>query len=71
MNTKTTKKHRFSVTLDNEVYQQASELARRNNISVSWVVRYAVSTFFKERGPTQEHQIPLPLSNFSNQQDRQ
>jgi len=69
MNAKTTKKHRFSVTLDDELYRQASELADRNKISVSWVVRYAVSNFFKEHGSMPGRQIPLPLSEFPDQHD--
>jgi predicted transcriptional regulator len=40
--------HRLSVTLTPEQHQELSEIARKNRVSVAWVVREAIERMMKE-----------------------
>jgi hypothetical protein len=43
--------HRLSVTLTPEQHQELSEIARKNRVSVAWVVREAIERMLKENMP--------------------
>jgi hypothetical protein len=55
------KEARLSVSFDEREYAELCALARRNNVSVAWMVRHAVHTLMqenRERGRTPK----LPLA---------
>ena len=43
--------HRLSVSLKDEHYSQIADLARRNRVSIAWVVREAVERMLLEEKP--------------------
>ena len=43
--------HRQSVSLTPEQHQQLSEIARKNRVSVAWVIREAIDRLLKEDMP--------------------
>lgn len=43
--------HRLSVTLTPEQHQELSEIARKNRVSVAWVVREAIERMLKDNMP--------------------
>lgn len=43
--------HRLSVSLTVEQYRELNEIARKNRVSVAWVVREAVDRLLKEDMP--------------------
>jgi len=43
--------HRLSVSLSAEQYNELSEIARKNRVSVAWVVREAIDRLLKENMP--------------------
>lgn len=49
---------RFSITLVEEQYKKISSLAERNDVSVAWIVRQAITQFLEESGD----QLALPFS---------
>lgn len=50
--------HRLSVSLSAEQHQQLNEIARKNRVSVAWVVREAVERLLKD---------DLPLLHVGNE----
>jgi predicted transcriptional regulator len=50
--------HRLSVSLSAEQHKQLSEIARKNRVSVAWVVREAVERLLKD---------DLPLLHVGNE----
>lgn len=43
--------HRQSVSLTEEQHRQLSEIARKNRVSVAWVIREAIDRLLKEDMP--------------------
>lgn len=43
--------HRLSVSLTADQHQQLSELARKNRVSVAWVVREAIERLLRDDMP--------------------
>jgi len=43
--------HRLSVSLTADQYQHLSELARKNRVSVAWVVREAIERLLRDDMP--------------------
>ncbi|TIS88440.1 CopG family transcriptional regulator [Mesorhizobium sp.] len=43
--------HRLSVSLNEEQYAQIADLARRNRVSIAWVVREALERMLTESQP--------------------
>lgn len=43
--------HRLSVSFDDDQYTQIAEIARRNRVSIAWVVREAVERMLTENQP--------------------
>ena len=43
--------HRQSVSLTPEQHQQLSEIARKNRVSIAWVIREAIDRLLKEDAP--------------------
>lgn len=43
--------HRLSVSLTAEQYRELSEIARKNRVSVAWVIREAIDRLLKEDMP--------------------
>ncbi|MGL4352452.1 MAG: ribbon-helix-helix domain-containing protein [Aeromonas popoffii] len=43
--------HRLSVSLSAEQHRELSEIARKNRVSVAWVVREAIDRLLKENMP--------------------
>ncbi|MBM4305141.1 MAG: ribbon-helix-helix protein, CopG family [Deltaproteobacteria bacterium] len=55
-------KHRITVTLEGESFDNISLLAKQSNVSISWIVRYAVDNLLNERKEGQHRQLVLPLA---------
>ena len=43
--------HRLSVSLTAEQYRELNEMARKNRVSVAWVVREAIERLLKDEMP--------------------
>jgi predicted transcriptional regulator len=43
--------HRLSVSLSDDQYARVAEVARRNRVSIAWVVREAVERMLDEKQP--------------------
>ncbi len=43
--------HRLSVSLTKEQYRQLSEIARKNRVSIAWVVREAIERLLRDDAP--------------------
>lgn len=43
--------HRLSVSLSDDQYARVAEVARRNRVSIAWVVREAVERMLEEKQP--------------------
>jgi predicted transcriptional regulator len=43
--------HRLSVSLSDDQYARVAELARRNRVSIAWVVREAVERMLDDKQP--------------------
>ncbi len=52
--------HRLSVSLDDEQYAQVADIARRNRVSIAWVVREAVDHLLTEKRPVLRQQRRRP-----------
>jgi Ribbon-helix-helix protein, copG family len=60
---KKNKEYRITVSLDEDVYQFISGIAKRNQLSIAWVIRYALDYFSKTlEGGTQLH-LPFGRKN--------
>ena len=52
---------RVTVSLKPEMYAQITEIAQASEVSISWVVRYAVERLISERNSGNLQQLTLPL----------
>jgi predicted transcriptional regulator len=43
--------HRLSVSLTEEQHLELNEIARKNRLSVAWVIREAIDRFLKDEKP--------------------
>ena len=59
-----TAKVRFSVTLDEQEYDELAVMARKHRVSMAWLVRHAVNEFCG-RYRSEDLQLPLHLAGTS------
>lgn len=50
--------HRLSISLSSEQHEMLLEIARRNRVSLAWVVREAVERLLKEEMPLFHTKLP-------------
>lgn len=53
------KTNRVTISLDDQDYAAIDMLARRGDVSLSWVIRHAIQSYIKDQGVQQD--LPLPL----------
>lgn len=51
--------HRLSISLNDEQYRQISDIARRNRVSIAWVMREAVERLLSDQQPLFHIRKPL------------
>lgn len=56
---------RITVSLDEKVQATLSVLARRQDVSVAWLVRRAVSDFIDQHGQLVQPELPLSRTESS------
>lgn len=61
--TNKTLKQRVSVGFDKDTYENLTTIADENDVSIAWVIRYAVQSFFRERDAGKKQQLILPFGN--------
>ena len=61
MTKKPKEKERVTVTFDGQSYTRLNEIAVKGDVSISWVIRYAVDNFLKELDNGQHQPPALPL----------
>jgi predicted transcriptional regulator len=54
-------KQRITISLVKEVFERISSIASENDVSIAWVIRYAVDKFLKEWREGRQEQLFLPL----------
>jgi len=54
-------KQRITISLVKEVFESISSIASENDVSIAWVIRYAVDRFLKEWREGLQEQLFLPL----------
>ena len=54
-------KQRISISLVKESFENVSSIASENDVSIAWVIRYAVDKFLKEWREGRQEQLFLPL----------
>ena len=54
-------KQRITISLVKESFENVSSIASENDVSIAWVIRYAVDKFLKEWGEGRQEQLFLPL----------
>jgi len=54
-------KQRITISLVKESYENISSIASENDVSIAWVIRYAVDKFLKEWREGRQEQLFLPL----------
>jgi hypothetical protein len=62
--------HRISVNLDQKTFQDLSAIAQANDVSVSWLARYAVNELVALQRAGRVVQLPLTLKEARNASDR-
>ena len=55
-------RQRITISLDKESMKSVSSIASENDVSIAWVIRYAVDNFLKEWKEGRQGQLFLPLS---------
>lgn len=60
-------KRRITITLNEDIFKNISNIATKNDISIERVIRYAVDNLLKEREEGQHHQLVLPLIKHTAQ----
>ena len=60
------KGHRITVSLSASNHDKLVDLSAQYDVSVSWLVRHAVSDFLERHGKG-ETQLPLPLGQIERQ----
>jgi len=53
------KKHRITVSLDEDAFESISRIADSSHVSIGWVIRYAVDFFLEERAEGQQLLLPF------------
>jgi predicted transcriptional regulator len=56
-------KHRITITLDEDAFKNLSRMATQNDVSIAWVMRYAVDNLLKEEKEGRHQQLVLPFIN--------
>jgi len=54
-------RQRITVSLDMESLKSVSSIASKNDVSIAWVIRYAVDNFLKECKEGRQEQLFLSL----------
>jgi len=54
-------KQRITISLVKESFEYVSSIASENDVSIAWVIRYAVDKFLKEWREGRQEQLFLPL----------
>jgi len=54
-------RQRITVSLDRESLKSVSSIASENDVSIAWVIRYAVDNFLKEWKEGGQEQLLLSL----------
>jgi len=54
-------KQRITISLIKESFENVSSIASENDVSIAWVIRYAVDKFLKEWREGRQEQLFLPL----------
>jgi predicted transcriptional regulator len=54
-------RQRITISLDRESLKSVSSIASENDVSIAWVIRYAVDNFLKEWKEGRQEQLFLPL----------
>jgi hypothetical protein len=54
-------KQRITISLVKESFENLSSIASENDVSIAWVIRYAVDKFLKEWIEGRQEQLFLPL----------
>ena len=52
-------KHRITVSLDRDAFENISRIADNNHVSIGWVIRYAVDYLLSDK--LESKQLLLPL----------
>lgn len=55
-------KRRITITLDKDTFNNISDMAAENDVSIARVIRYAVDNLLKEREKGNHQQLVLPFS---------
>jgi len=56
-------RQRITVSLDRESLKSVSSIASENDVSIAWVIRYAVDNFLKEWKEGRQERLFLSLGN--------
>jgi len=54
-------RQRITISLDRESLKSVSSIASENDVSIAWVIRYALDNFLKEWREGRQEQLFLPL----------
>ena len=54
-------RRRITISLDRESLKSVSSIASQNDVSIAWVIRYAVDNLLKEWKEGRQEQLFLPL----------
>ena len=54
-------KQRITISLVKESFENILSIASENDVSIAWVIRYAVDKFLKEWREGRQEQLFLPL----------
>jgi hypothetical protein len=54
-------RQRITISLDGKSLKSVSSIASENDVSIAWVIRYAVDNFLKEWKEGRQEQLFLPL----------
>jgi predicted transcriptional regulator len=54
-------RQRITISLDRESLKSVSSIASDNDVSIAWVIRYAVDNFLEEWREGRQEQLFLPL----------
>jgi len=53
---------RVTVSLDPDEYAEFGKLAKKTDVSISWLIRRAMSEFLKRYGTSGQPELPLHLT---------
>ena len=63
-------KERVTVSFDCDTHGRLVKVAELGDVSISWVIRYAVNNFFDEWDAGQHQQMLLPLQQANGKRDQ-